>query len=46
MSNRGDAFTLAKDAKQQVFRAEGMQTPVTNWMAGMNNPLEMRLSSS
>lgn len=35
-------FNLAKDAKQQVYRAEGVQAvTVVNWMIGTNKPLEV-----
>ena len=38
----GIAFNLPKDAKQQVYRADGVQNIiVSNWMVGMNKPLEI-----
>ncbi|MDR2755909.1 MAG: hypothetical protein LBC20_09400, partial [Planctomycetaceae bacterium] len=38
----GTVFNLPKNAKRQVYRAEGVQTlTVTNWMIGMNKPLEI-----
>jgi hypothetical protein len=40
----GIAFNLPQDAKQQVYRAGGAKAlTVTNWMAGMNKPLEISL---
>ncbi|MDR0336527.1 MAG: hypothetical protein LBI18_05495, partial [Planctomycetaceae bacterium] len=40
----GVAFDLPKDTKRQVYRAEGVQAlTVTNWMVGMNKPLEIPL---
>lgn len=41
----GTAFNLPKDAKQQVYRAAGVNTlTVANWMIGMNKPLEVALN--
>ncbi|MDR0611432.1 MAG: PHP domain-containing protein [Planctomycetaceae bacterium] len=38
----GTVFDLPKNVKRQVYRAEGVQTlTVTNWMIGMNKPLEI-----
>lgn len=40
----GLAFNLAKDARQQVYRAADTKSlTVTNWMVGMNKPLEIPL---
>jgi histidinol phosphatase-like PHP family hydrolase len=38
----GVIFDLPKDVARQVYRAEGVKTiTVTNWMVGMNKPLEI-----
>jgi hypothetical protein len=38
----GVVFDLPKGVKRQVYRAEGVRTlTVTNWMIGMNKPLEI-----
>lgn len=43
----GASFQLPKDAKQQVYCAEGTKTiTVTNWMIGMNKPLEVPLTAA
>lgn len=40
----GVVFNLPKDAKQQVYRAgEAKTITITNWMVGMNQPLEIPL---
>lgn len=42
----GVAFNLAKDAKQQAYRAEGVNSiTVANWMIGTNQPLEIPLDA-
>ncbi|MEC3879451.1 PHP domain-containing protein [Parapedobacter sp. 10938] len=41
----GATFSLAQDAKQQVYRAAGVESlTVVNWMVGMNKPLEISLN--
>jgi predicted metal-dependent phosphoesterase TrpH len=41
----GTIFDLPKNIKRQVYRAEGVQTlTVTNWMIGMNQPLEIPIN--
>jgi hypothetical protein len=41
----GVVFDLPQNAKRHVYRAEGVQTlTVTNWMIGMNKPLEIPIS--
>ena len=38
----GVSFELPKDVKRQVYRASGIRNiTVTNWMIGMNRPLEV-----
>jgi histidinol phosphatase-like PHP family hydrolase len=40
----GVVFDLPKDVKRQVYRSEKVKTlTVTNWMTGMNKPLEIPL---
>lgn len=40
----GLAFNLPRDAGQQVYCAEGTKSlTVTNWMTGMNKPLQVKL---
>lgn len=40
----GAIFNLPQDTKQQVYRADGTtKITVTNWMIGMNTPLEISL---
>jgi hypothetical protein len=41
----GFPIELPKDSPRQVYRAEGLKSlTVSNWMTGMNKPLEIPLT--
>lgn len=46
VSMGGIIFELPQDRKQQVYRAEGVNTlTVANWMIGMNKPLQLTIDN-